>query len=362
MRKSLRVGIIGATGGWAKDSHVPAVQMLAGLELAAVAANSQASADQAAEALGVPAAYGSGADLIRDPDVDVVTVAVRVPDHRELVLAALAAGKHVYCEWPLGRDVAEAQEMAAAAKAAGVHAAIGLQTRANPAARLAGELIASGRLGRVLSARAYSTTAGFGPVVPEPFAYLEVPENGANLVTIQGAHTLDLAVALLGPCADAIALATAQYPRIAVGKDKVPQDRTTADHILVQAKLEAGVPLSVEVAGGRPPGDTPFRLEVTGEKGSLVLDGGAARGFQSGRLRLRVDGQTQPVDEGEVGPMPDGAANVAGVYAGLRDDIARGTHTVPDFDHAVRLTRLIQDLLSSSRDGTRRPAAGWPTA
>ena len=140
MRKSLRVGIIGATGGWAKDSHVPAVQKLPGLELAAVAANSQASADEAAKASGAKAAYGSGADLIRDPDVDVVTVAVRVPDHRELVLAALAAGKHVYCEWPLGRDVAEAQEMAAAAKAAGVHAAIGLQTRANPAARLAREL------------------------------------------------------------------------------------------------------------------------------------------------------------------------------------------------------------------------------
>ena len=181
-------------------------------------------------------------------------------------------------------------------------------------------------------------------------------------MTIQGAHTLDLAVALLGPFADAIALATAQYPRIVVGKDKVPQDRTTADHILVQAKLAAGVPITVEVAGGRPPGDTPFRLEVTGEKGGLVLDGGAARGFQSGRLRLRVDGQTQPVDEGEVGPMPDGAANVAGVYAGLRDDIARGTHTVPDFDHAVRLSQLIEDLMSSSRDGIRKSAAGWPTA
>ncbi len=252
--------------------------------------------------------------------------------------------------------------MAAAAEAAGVHAVIGLQTRANPAARLAGELIASGRIGRVLSGRAYSTTAGFGPVVPEPFAYLERPEDGANLVTIQGAHTLDLAVALLGPYADAIALATAQYPRIVVGKDKVPRDRTTADHILVQARLAAGVPLSVEVAGGRPPDHTPFRLEVTGETGSLTLAGGAARGFQSGRLRLSVDGEPQPVDEGEVGPMPDGAANVAGTYAALRDDIARGTHTVPDFDHAVRLTRLIQDLLSSSRDGTRKPAAGWPIA
>ncbi len=57
-------------------------------------------------------------------------------------------------------------------------------------------------------------------MVPDPYLYLEVPENGANLVTIQGAHTLDLAIMLLGPFTDAIALATRQYPQIAAGKDK----------------------------------------------------------------------------------------------------------------------------------------------
>ena len=297
----------------------------------------------------------------RDPDVNLVTVAVRVPDHRELVLAALRAGKHVYCEWPLGRSVSEAEEMAAAARAAGVHTAVGLQTRANPAARRARELIAAGRLGRPLSARVYSATAGFGPDVGGPFTYLEVPENGANLVTIQGAHTIDLVEMVLGPFAEAVALATAQYPRITIGDDKAPRARTTFDHLLVQGTMAAGgLPLSVEVAGGRPPGDTPFRFELTGEKGQLVLDGGAARGFRSGRLRLLIDGKPEPVDEGEVGNLPDAAVNVAGLYAALRDDIARGSNTVVGFDHAVGLTRLVEDLLLSSRDGRRKPAAGWP--
>ncbi len=362
MSKSLRVGIIGATGGWAKEAHVPAVQKLAGLELAAVASTSRETADAAAKAFGARAGYATGAELIRDPDVDVVTVAVRVPHHRELVLAALAAGKHVYCEWPLGRDAAEAEEMAAAARSAGVHVAIGLQARGNPAARAARELIAAGRLGRVLSVRAYSTTAGFGPDVPEPYAYLEVPENGANLVTIQGAHTVDLAAALAGPFADVTGLATRQYPRILRGPGKVPQARTTFDHLLAQARTTAGVPVVVEVAGGRPTADTPFRLEVTGERGSLVLAGGAPRGFQSGRLTLSIDGRTQPVEAGEAGSMSDAAANVAGMYADLRDDIASGAHTVPGFDHAVGLHRLIEDLLASSREGTRKAADGWPAA
>ena len=67
---------------------------------------------------------------------------------RDLVLAALGAEKHVYCEWPLGRDRGEAVEMAAAAGIRAVHVAIGLQAYMNPAARRAAELIAAGAMGR----------------------------------------------------------------------------------------------------------------------------------------------------------------------------------------------------------------------
>lgn len=361
MARTLRVGIIGANaeGGWARDGHVPAVQTLDGLEFAAVATNSQKTADASARAFGVSAAYGSGMDLIRASGVDLVTVATRVPDHRDLVLAAIAAGKHVYCEWPLGRDVAEAEEMTAAARAAGVHVAIGLQLRGSPVVRRARELVASGAIGRVLSMGVYSATAGFGPDVPAPFVYLEDPKNFANLVTIQGAHTIDLAITVAGALGDLSALTTAQYPEIRAGDGKEVRKRVTFDHLLLQSRLAQGGALSVEVAGGRPP-ETPFRMEVVGETGTLRLDGGAPRGFQSGRLTLSLDSAPQQVDEGELAAMPDAAANVAGVYAALRDDIARGGASVTGFDHAVKLTRLITDLLASSRTGTRVQAADWP--
>lgn len=361
MAKTLKVGIIGASAGrgWAKVSHVPAVQKLASLELAAVATNSRKSADEAAEAFGVTG-YADAEELIRDPSIDIVTVAVKVPDHRALLHSAIAAGKHVYCEWPLGRNLAEAEELADAARAAGVKAAIGLQTRANPYARRARDLIASDAIGRVLSARVLSTTMAFGPNVEAAMAFGEQAENGVTLVTIQGAHTIDLAIAVLGELDAAAALATIQYPQVKVEGDAKPQTRSTPDHILLQARLANGAALSAEVAGGRPPEATPFRLEVTGETGEIVLEGGAVRGFQSGRLRLLLNGEAQQVDEGEVTDMPDEAANVAGVYAELRDDIAHGTATAPGFDHAVRLTRLIDDLLASSQTGTRKPAAGWP--
>lgn len=361
MAEPLRVGIIGASaeGGWAREGHVPAVQALAGLEFVAVATNSQRTADAAAKAFGVPAAYGSGMDLIRAPGIDLVTVATRVPDHRELVLAALKAGKHVYSEWPLGAGMDETEEMSAAAGTAGVHTAIGLQLRGSPVVRRARELILSGAVGRVLSASVYSATAGFGPDVPAPYLYLEAPESFANLVTIQGAHTIDLAIMVAGTLGDLSALATAQYPEIKVGDAGERRPRTTFDHLLVQSRLAEGGTLAVEVAGGRPPA-TPFRLEVVGATGVLRLDGGAARGFQSGRLRLFLNGLPQPVDEGELAAIPDTAANVAGVYAALRDDIARGTFTVAGFAHAVKLTRLVTDLLSSSSARNRTKSANWP--
>lgn len=111
--------------------------------------------------------------------------------------------------------------------------------------------------------------------------------------------------------------------------------------MLIQACIEAGAPLSIEVAGGRP-ADTPFRLEMVGEKGVLAIEGGGARGFQSGRLRLSINRQAQHVEEGELAPMPDEAANFAGVYSALRDDILRGSRTAPDFS-----TRFVcRDLLT----------------
>ena len=361
MTKPLRVGIIGANaeGGWARDGHVPAVQKLDGLTFAAVATNSQKTADAAAKAFGVTAAFGSGLELIRAPGIDLVTVATRVPDHRELVLAALAAGKHVYCEWPLGRSVAESKEMAAAAQAAGVHVAIGLQLRGNPVTTKAQALIASGEIGRILSIRVYSATAGFGPVVPAPYVYLEDPENFANLITIQSAHTLDLAIAVAGGLSDLNALATAQYPEIEAGDGGEKHARITFDHLLVQSRFFRSGTLSVEVAGGRPP-ETPFTMDIVGEAGLIRLDGGAARGLQSGRLKLSLNGSPQPVDQGELACMPDAAANVAGIYARLRDDILHGTETVVDFDHAVTLTQLVSDLLTSSMNGNRVRAVDWP--
>ena len=363
MSNTLRVGIIGVSAqrGWAAEAHVPAVQALQGLELAAVATRSQETAEAAATAFGVDRAYGDADDLIADPDLDIVTVAASVPAHRKLLIAALAAGKHVVTEWPVATSTAETHEIARAAGRSGRHTAVGLQSRANPAAIQARRLLASGAIGRVLSATVYSSTAGFGRQVPEAQLSLEQPETAMNLPTIQTAHTLDFALHLLGHLTSVAALSTIQYPVLAVGDPPRETRRTIADHVLLHGRLERGGALAVQVAGGRPADATPFSMEIVGEDGVLTLTGGAPRGFQAGKLALQLDGAPLPVEAHETDGLPDSVVNVAGVYASLRDDISHDSRNAPSFDDAVRLSHLIDDLLKAADTGaTVTPTADWP--
>src|SRR5207244_8817307 len=104
---ALGVGIIGVSPvrGWAATAHIPALRALPNYQIRALSAHSAESARAAGEAFGVSAVFSGHEQLVTRPDIDVVAVTVKVPHHRELVSAALAAGKAVYSEWPLGRDL-----------------------------------------------------------------------------------------------------------------------------------------------------------------------------------------------------------------------------------------------------------------
>ena len=134
-RSRLGVGIIGVnpTRGWASTAHIPALRALPNYEITALSAQSAESAHAAGEAFGVTQVFSDHEQLVTRPDVDLVAVTVKVPHHRELVSAALAAGKAVYCEWPLGRNVDDARAMAALAAEKGVRTIVGLQARQAPA-------------------------------------------------------------------------------------------------------------------------------------------------------------------------------------------------------------------------------------
>ena len=108
------VGVIGASPlrpGWAVTAHLPALLALSEYELRAVATSSEASAKAAGEAYGVPA-YADPAAMIARADIDLVVVTVKLAHHHTLVAQAIAAGKMVMCEWPLGVDFEQTADLA----------------------------------------------------------------------------------------------------------------------------------------------------------------------------------------------------------------------------------------------------------
>src|SRR4051794_21807339 len=104
---TLGVGIIGVNPvrGWAATAHIPALRALPNYEIRALGAHNPESAHAAGELFEVAAVFSDHQQLVTQPEIDLVAVTVKVPHHRQLVAAALDAGKAVYCEWPLGRDL-----------------------------------------------------------------------------------------------------------------------------------------------------------------------------------------------------------------------------------------------------------------
>src|SRR6202011_1492572 len=135
MADKIRLGLIGASvgGTWSARSHLPAVQASSDVELTAVCTTKADSAEAARRAWGARLAFNDYRKMVASPEIDAVAVVVRVPSHYAPTRAALEAGKHVYCEWPLGRTTAEAVELAALAETRGLVTAVGLQARVNPA-------------------------------------------------------------------------------------------------------------------------------------------------------------------------------------------------------------------------------------
>jgi predicted dehydrogenase len=353
--KEIRVGLVGANAkaGWAKVSHVPAINGLPGMKLAAVATRNEQIARQAAEAFGADRWFSDPFAMIRDDRIDVITIAVKVPAHRELVLAALAAGKAVYCEAPLGRSVAETQEMARAVGS--LHTAIGLQGRLNPAVRRAAQVLSSGEIGRPLTARIVSTTNGFGPEMHSTRDFYNQTSSGANLLTISAGHTLDLVEAVLGEIVEIDARTEILWPAVRLtdlGKESL---RNTPDQVAVLGKTRSGAVFTADINAGVAPEDVRFSFEIRGSAGWLRLMNDHPYGFQAGNPKLTSNVAFETPEAASVsGGLMGAAINVGEVYAHLARDMHAGTYSTPSFEHALHNARLIEAIRHSAERGKRQ--------
>src|SRR5262249_15021485 len=158
--------------------------------LGAVCTAHEKTAKESAAAFGAGRGFDRFGDMASDPDIDLIVVCVRVPGHRDLVMEGLQAGKPVFCEWPLGQTLAEAEEMAGLARQRSLRTMVGLQGRSDPTILYARDLIRAGHIGEVLTASL--TTAAQAVLQRGPGRIWQgVRANGANTLTIAGGHAID---------------------------------------------------------------------------------------------------------------------------------------------------------------------------
>ena len=363
--RKVRVGIIGASPerGFASIAHIPALQALPGFEITAVCTTRQESADATARHFGIPLAFSDPEKLARHPDVDLVTVCVKVPDHYQPVMAAIDAGKHVYCEWPLGRDTSEAVRMLDAAERKGVLHAVGLQGQVSPAISYTRDLIAQGHIGRVLTTTMIGCAANWGASIDR--AYQADRANGANLLTITGGHQIDALCHCLGEFRELAAFVVSQRDRIHVDELGEVIAKTSPDQLVVSGIVDDGAVVSFQIRGGMARG-TEFLFEIHGDQGDLVLTATSRASMQRQELKLQgARGTGTPLADMPIpsryrwvpDAVPQGSPyNVAQLYAKLADSIRQGSPTSPSFQAAVTRHRLIDAIVRASDTGRKQMA------
>ena len=362
VKKKLGVGIVGLQPGrsWAAVAHVPALRSLPDdFEIVGVANSSPESAEAAAAACGLPRGFASVDELLACPEVDVVAVTVKVPHHFELVRQAIAAGKHVYCEWPLGNGLEEARELARLAAARGVIGVVGTQARVAPEILYLRQLVAEGFVGEVLSTTLVGSGMILGPTVEPRSIYLLDRSNGANMLTIPVGHTLAAVQDVLGPIENVSARLVNRRTSAQVDGEDRTVPMTSHDQVLVEALLASGAPLALHYRGGMPKG-IGFLWEIHGTDGGLQVTAanGHAQMVQlslSGARGSERDLQPIPVPAPFYEGLPEEvrARNVAAMYARMAADIRDGTRSAPDFADAVALHRVIAAIEQSSDEGCR---------
>lgn len=358
MTKPIRIGFIGLNpdSHWAATAHVPAIKSLGDkYTIVGVANSTPESARRTAEALKLPYAFKNADELVLSPDVDLVTVTVKVPYHLELVTAALEAGKHVYCEWPLGNGLAEARTLAKLAEEKGVVAVAGTQARAALEIEHLRQLIADGFVGKVLSTTLVGSGGNWADETTDDLSYLFDEKNGASMQAIPLAHTLAAMRDVLGDFGPLFSRFVSHYNTVKITDTGETREKTVPDQIMVHGTLASGAAVSIHYRGGVCRGTnllwaingTEGDIQVTGELGHaqmIQLTMRGARGAETEMVPLMPEASAY-----EGWPKFAGARNVARVYERLFNDITNGTQTAPTFKDAVALHELLDAIEKSAQ-------------
>ena len=392
--KKLKVAVVGAGFAHGADGrenfairgHLPALKAQPErFEVVAVCTRRQESADESAKHFGVPHAFASVERMLAAvPEIDVVCTCVRPASHYEATMPALKAGKHIYCELPLGISVKQAEEMYAIATAKGVKTALGYQQHYHPAAMEMARRVAEGYIGQPLMFNL--SMYGSNYIVPRPshrqwifqLASSGHPgyRSGLGLERIIAVLGCDIT----GICAD-MSIKVPERPSLDGG---APIKSDQADTMGFLLEMENGISGSLHISNAAWFGSGE-RFEVYGTEGMLMLQSFApTEGWSKetgegdpNRGGLRLFGNRIDMDKFMADPIPPerlqrlfdeiptrseaktgipegrAAYYVAQAWAAFHEAIVNGTPYAPGFKEALK----IHDILDASERSVER--RGW---
>ncbi|KAF7797363.1 hypothetical protein EIP86_008558 [Pleurotus ostreatoroseus] len=381
----IRIGFIGlSTQGWASLGLVQPLfhPLLASkYTLVALCTRSEASAAAAAKKYSelagreVKAYHGEDgvSQLVHDPEVDLVAVSVKVPDHYAIVMQVIEAGKDLFVEWTPGNGYEETKKIAEAANAKGIRVLVGAQGYQSLAVKKVKELIDTGRIGKVVSTTSSAPQSlvsakeirYWGPTPLSSARYLIDISNNTTILSIVVGHFLTILDNVLGEFSEIVGSGTIRFPTGQfVDEDGKPTGEiyhsTVHDQVAVSGVLKgphkgafanvvvrAGVPCSGEQGRGR----RMFQWIIDGEEGSIQVTNREADGqwgafFTLTEKDVYLNGEKVPLEETVLEQL--GQAGRAWLEFAKGDE---GQYVT--IDDAVRLHRMLDAAQTSITEGRK---------
>ena len=288
MSGKLRIGIIGA--GTISAYHMGAYQANPNAELCAICAGHIDSAKKRAVEFGIPKVYADHHELLRDPDIDAVSITSPTFLHKQMVLDALAAGKHVLCEKPPALTVADAQECARAAEKSGKLLTYGFVARFYNHMLYLKEQLDSGKMGDIY----FANLTRFERATDFAGWFIDKEKAGGGNLMDGSIHEIDSALYLMGyPKVKRVSGYTTDVNRDL--PDRVcgnvpPRNRNVEAAACGMVQFDNGACLLVKSASALLTPDERFTLELCGTKSGLT-----AHVFSGKMTQVTLDGNDHPV-------------------------------------------------------------------
>ena len=350
MERKLKVGLVGAstTGGWGPAAHIPALKALENVELAALCTSRPQSAKAASEAFGIERVYHKVIDMVNQPDIDIISAVIKIPNHYEVVKRALEGGKHVYCEWPLGANLKETLELTNLANEKGLVSAIGLQGNQAPEFLYLKQLYDEGWFGQVVSVNMTMQTKASSERASMQ-AWEEEKHRKATLFSIVGGHTLFYLSHIFGGITEVAGQLTTQLKELTLKDTGEIVKNDIPDQISIQGHLAGEIPFTSQISA-LPHYSKGWKLEIFGTEGTIKASSKMLPQITPIKL-MGAKGSAElikmevPTGLVKFSYLPEGpAGNVGRNYGKMAEAIESGSTFHPNFNDALKMHKLLDKI------------------